>query len=589
MAKRVKKKRTVKKVVERKAPDKVQREYGKFRSYRLARGLHYKTKDYEYDSTFVPATSMHDIHTTPELVHFAEKNKNISIDARVLVVKQDGSWGYKRYDKARYLAAFKENKRRTFTKKLRESFGEDFDTAAFSGKVGQDFVPLLAGPFYKQLYYHDYLRMHSLAFHAYHHDPVGKRTVHIMRDFTLGRGFRVDFEDPKAQALWEAFSQVNDLEHLMEQIAVEISIYGEVFVWTLPNNQTGIEYNVRPGQEVPRGILPRVRLIDPSVIWEIVTYPEDIKRVLYYQWVAPTQYQIYTGSDQGSAVPGMKFITQQVPAAQVRHFKTNSVSNEKRGRSDLFPALGYMKRLRDNISYSSIALLKAAAWSIDTTIEGDDNDISNYIKGQTTDEFQEAGSEFVHSNLIKREYIGNTAGRAGGNDAGLDWSLSACAMAMGIPIDYYGTHLSGGSTKAAALVSTEPVAKMFESRQGIYKRIIEALAKDLLDKFADGLGIENRDLEITFPEIVVQDRTAKLNDLAVAESRGWISKKRAAEIAAKELAIDDFSYEEEKVDIDAQEPTVTPLSSPLSAPAGDTSRSETSTDARASLKQTNKL
>ena len=193
--------------------------------------------------------------------------------------------------------------------------------------IGHDYVPLLSGPFYKQLYYYDYLRMHALAFHEYHHDVCAKRVIDMIVHFTLGRGYKVDFENKAALALWDAFSKVNSLPRRFEYIAQELMIFGEQFLWWLPGNETYIAYKVAPGQTPPKGILPRVRQIDPSVLWEIVTYPEDIERVLYYQWVAPTQYQLYTGMDKGSSVPGLKFIWQQIPAEQVDHFKFNCVGS----------------------------------------------------------------------------------------------------------------------------------------------------------------------------------------------------------------------------------------------------------------------
>ena len=77
---------------------------------------------------------------------------------------------------------------------------------------------------------------------------------------------------------------------------------------------------------VGKGLIPRVRLIDPSTVWEILTPPEDINQPIAYQQVFPTQYQIYTGIDKGGVVPSSKFIMQQIPAEEVLHFKINCVS-----------------------------------------------------------------------------------------------------------------------------------------------------------------------------------------------------------------------------------------------------------------------
>ena len=78
-------------------------------------------------------------------------------------------------------------------------------------------------------------------------------------------------------------------------------------------------------------------------------------------------------------------------------------------------------------------------------------------------------------------------------------------------------------------------------------------------------GIES-EIEVTLPEIAIQDRSEKLRDLEAAERNGWISKKRAAEIAAKELQIDSFNFEEEKAE-GAKDSTDSLFSMPLTSDA----------------------
>lgn len=226
--------------------------------------------------------------------------------------------------------------------------------------------------------------MISACFYAYHHDPVARDIVSIMVDFTMGRGFNLvatGKDGPAAQVLWDAFSKVNELPRQLEHFCTEMSIYGETMWWWLPDNNARIVQQPFQGEKIPKAAIPRVRLIDPSNIAEIITVPEDpIAGVLYYVWLAPTQYQMWTDGQQ----PTTKFIYQQIPANQIMHERVNSVSNEKRGRSDYFPALGYMKRLRDGVNYALVAQQKAAAWCVDTTIEGDQTDIDDYVDGQNS-------------------------------------------------------------------------------------------------------------------------------------------------------------------------------------------------------------
>lgn len=472
-------------------------------------------------------------------------------------------------DRAKLIEAFKsadENKQRKVLRESGDAFSVDMEIGSGGTPLGQDFTPLLGGPFNKQLYYYDYLRMHALAFQAFHHDPIARRIVNLMRDFTLGRGFAVDFEDDRAQALWNAVVEANDLHVLMDQAAIELSIYGEIMLWELPNNETKIGYQIGPGQTAPgKGIIPRFRLVDPSVIWEIVTYPEDITRVLYYQWVAPTQYQIYTSGN----IPSTKFIVQQIPAEQMDHIKINCVSNEKRGRSDLFPVLGYMKRLRDSVNFQIAALQKTAAWAIDTTVRGSQADIDNYINDAANAGQAPAGSEFVHTDAIKREYLGLNAG-SGTQSPSFEWSLSMICAGSGIPVSYLGTTTGNQSTRASALVATEPVAKLFEMRQSVLERVLRKIIKRTVEKV-----YPNVKFKVTFPEIIVQDRSQKFKDLMLAQSQGWIAKETAATIAGKELQITGFDYDLERPKI-AQEMSVDQASiqafganfgAPLTAPA----------------------
>ena len=137
------------------------------------------------------------------------------------------------------------------------------------------------------------------------------------------------------------------------------------------------------------------------------------------------------------------------------------------------------------------------------------------------------------------------------------------AAGLGIPVSYYGTHLSGGQTRASAIVATEPVAKRFEGRQKLYERVIRNMWKRLMSD----MGIDSAECEVTFPEIITQDRTQKLQDLALAKSEEWISNERAGEIAAKELHITDYIYSEEIEKIRAEGPTtLEPMMNPLTAP-----------------------
>ena len=512
------------------------------------------------------------VKSVAEMVACLENNKDIQIDARVLAYNHKTKrMGVKRVNRDEFLEAYKNSDKAWEGVELREnatlddltkvklkegydSFADDYNDGVSTTLIGQDYVPLLGGPFYKQLYFYDFMKQANAAFYAYHHDPIARQGVSIIKDFTMGRGFRVDSDNEQAMVVWSAFEKANNLQKQFDQMATEISVNGEVMFWWLPDNESKIVQAPYPGQKIPKGALPRVRLLDATVFWEVVTEPEDITNVLYYVWVAPTQWQMYTGLDNNTMTPSSKFIFQTIPADQIDHWKVNAFSNEKRGRSDLFPVLGFLKRLRDSVNYSLVSLQKQAAWCIDTTIEGSQSDINQYLTDLASlGSYAPAGSEFVHSAKIKREYKGVEGTSKGGGSVTFEWALSMVAAGMGLPVSYFGTHLSGGQTKASAVVATEPVVKRLEDRQKVYEQAVHKL----WDRVMEWAGIDAV-CEVTFPEIVTADRTQKLQDLAFGENMQWWDKERSATIAAKEMNMNDYVYEVEQkqIKIDGKSPAI---------------------------------
>lgn len=536
----------------------------------------YTGKNYDVDDSWKKGdNTFAGVRSIPEIVKLLESNKDIGFDGVFITVNpKEGTHGAVRLDKKKFLEAWKKNSEpnRGF-KKVYESFngGTQYNGGNL---IGNDYTPLLGGPFNKQLYLHDMLRMFALAFFASNHDPIARALLNITVDFTLGRGYRVDSKDEKALALWRAFEKANKLPEQMRFIGHGLARDGEVLIWWLPNGQAYQEWQLDAAQTPSKVVLPRIKLIDPSTCWEVITYPEDIDRVIAYQLVYPTQYNLYSAKDNGQVVNSMKFIFQQLPATEVDHHRVNRAPNEKRGRSDLYSIFGFLKQLRDTVQYSVTAMAKAAAWAIDTTIDGNREDINAYVQSQQQKKtVSPAGSEFIHSKKIERDYLSNSATSASsGSVSAFEWCLNMCCAGVQIPVSYLGTHLSGGQTKASAMVGTEPVTKKFEARQQVYERIL----KQMWDRVMKAGDIE-ADCEITFPELISQDRTAKIKDLATAQELGTIDHETMSTIIAQELGITSYDYDTtqakiqadraSKVSASADDVLMSPLTAKPTAPA----------------------
>lgn len=524
----------------------------------------FKTDFTSYDISDRFDLNAEGIRTIPQLITAIEAGK-ASVEPIVHgYSKKERRVVQKRISQKSFVESFK-RKGNPFSKvNLREGFDGFGNDANIGAQIQDDFIPILGGPFFKQLYQTDYTKAQSLAYYAANHDPIARALINLVIEFTLGRGFEIQCENKMAMAAWNAFEKANKIQHMMHQIAREIQYYGETMIYKLPQMQSQIRFNT-PLDQIPTGAIPRVRVIDPSNIWEIVTIPEDIQSVLYYVWLAPTQWQTYSGLN-GKNVGSSKFIFQSIDAKEMMHFKINSVSNEKRGRSDLFPILGYLKRLRDSINYAILSQMKQSAWSIDTTIEGGQADLDAYVAElDAIGTIPNAGSEFVHTSKVTRQML-EGKGTHGSSDSFL-WNLSMCCAGYGVPTNYLGTHLTGGQTRAGSVVATEPFVKKIEMRQNVYREIL----KSLWDYCMEWAGIRDQDCKIILPEIVVQDRSAKLKDLAVAVSQKWIARSTAAEMAAKELGIDKFNFNEEEQKIEQDLPaldpkTISPLLNPEANP-----------------------
>ncbi len=257
-----------------------------------------------------------------------------------------------------------------------------------------------------------------------------------------------------------------------------------------------------------------------------------------------TQYQIYTAP----SVPYTRYVIEQIPAEQIIHVKVNCTSGEKRGRSDLFSILGWLKRTKDYYTAEVQRAQAAASFMWDDTVKGNLNDVMAHLAFIGSHPPQ-PGDVFVHNESVVREFtVSKTPTRSLG-DTGHSL-IALCGVGAGVPKEYLSVSAAGA--RATALVATEPAAKRFEDRQYTVEFLLTQLAHKVfraagLPRFVRDRGaVQDRwAVEFTFPSIATEDRSAKLNDLNVSEANAWVSHETASGIAAKELGITTYDYENE--------------------------------------------
>jgi hypothetical protein len=420
------------------------------------------------------------------------------------------------------------------SKKLREaSFQSDeFTLGSYPDEISgntrvfpiQDtFLPSTNSPYAKQQLWVDYQAMHARCFEAATKNPIAKRIVRIIHQFVLGRGVVSVVKQNKGQEAWNTYFKNNGMKLRMKRQLDELVIFGEIF------NRF---FKAKEGSLA-------IRAIDPSTIWDIITNPEDLEEVIYYH----QQYVV----TMNSPVPGVNalvpatLIIRQIPAEEIDHFKINSTSSEKRGRSELYAILGWLLRFKEFANDRVLINKMKSMFALDVKVTGDVTDVQAAEAQFATP--PGPGSVAVHNEAVEIDFK-NT--NANAQDASTDGDMLLKIIAIGAGVSEHFLGVSKNQTRAGALISTEPDVKNFED----YQEIVE----DMLDKQWERVKVraglqDTLAIEHVFPSIAQEDRSGKLKDIITAEAADYFSKARAASMSAREFNISTYDYEKEKEDI----------------------------------------
>jgi len=446
---------------------------------------------------------------------------------------------------------------------LRESFFDTEDpTQTIAGtKPFQEYVPIMGGPFSKQLYLHDMLDGFAKAFEAFNHNPIAHQGVKIITHFVLGRGVSAKACHPECQERWDAWADKLDLNSRLEMWSDTISRDGELMLRKAVNPIT---------KELS------VRWVDPSTVWEIVTDLEDMETgmgassvgVFYYHQQFPTQYQVlYSGGADQRFDPGRfessKYVINQIPADEMLHYKINVGPNEKRGRSDLFPVLGWLKRYKDFWTARVLRAIVQSTFAWKNKIKGSDSDVQSFINsfGNQQPEF---GSVWVENEASELTPMTVDLKGSDGTDEAMG-IINMIAVGLGVPKEYLG--FADQSARASAVVASEPGTKKFQARQITLGRVLRDIAQawargeiesgrlpSVVVDEETGETVDHKvKIDFQFPEIAIEDRSAKIKDVDFAVVGGYISHEDGAAMIAKELGIENFDYDEAQAEIAAEE------------------------------------
>lgn len=391
-----------------------------------------------------------------------------------------------------------------------------------SGKI----LPFPPGPFTRQMYIYDQWKMLARAASLVDYNPLAKAGVFIKTAFVVGTGPKIVLQDTKLQDAVDKFWETNDFTNRLKMYDRMLSTNGEFF-GELTDSEDGLSY--------------RHRSIDPGTIYDIITEPRDIEKVYGYQLIYNTQYQMYTKGSGGKQVPLSQFVYETLPPDNIVHIKINVQENEKRGRSDLLTVLNICQFFEDYLRFSVLKTIVQNSFAWDITLKNaDESDITTFQQNEnaTTPVPMQT---FVHNDNVVRAPMQYQGSGGRGASSTFQEIVSAFGVGFLLPTAYLDT--GSGGNRASAITATEPAAKMFLDRRGVWESYLRKVVAYIAKK--EGITIEMQDVEITWPEIAPENTSEKIKNILIGLQENFITLTRAAEMYAKELDIRSYDSADE--------------------------------------------
>lgn len=420
---------------------------------------------------------------------------------------------------------------------------DDPTAVGYDAPSEREYLPR-GGPQGQQQQISDVFDAQAKCYYAWAHDPVIHAAVELVTDFVLGRSISIIAKSDKVQAVIDEFM---NRELLPQSLRSPTSAGNAGRITTRLHDM--ITSIWRDGELLLRkfplgdGRL-KTRVLPPETIWEIVTDVEDPLDVFWYVQRYQSRVELFAPSDLPQAKT--RWIERTIPAVEMLHVLINAKESDVRGRSDIYPALGWAKRLRDYFDARIQKEYAGAAFQWWYQVAGGAGDLANLAASVLPSSRPQPGSFIMTNDAIKVQSLPSQVRTVSGEGSAYDALLNHIALAFMLNKSYFGA--DAHTNRATALVATEPTAKHLEARQDLVIAFLNRLISDVLvEAIKYGKLGEKEDLSFRceLPSIIKADATTRAQLLRQGEGMGYFSKQRCAEAYAGEAEIDDYDFDEE--------------------------------------------
>ncbi len=392
-----------------------------------------------------------------------------------------------------------------------------------------------------------YLEIHNACYEAYNANPLAFAIIELTTSFVLGEGVTIAARHPRVQRILMDFwnHPENRMDERVYSLCTELSLYGEQFIHFFVNRYDGSVM---------------ICQIDPSLIDQIETDPEDVEKPLRYHRRPIGQTMTATSGDPAHFDPTKPADTQGewfAAGKEVIQIAINKVSNAKRGKSDLATLLPWLRRYKDWLTDRVRINKFKAAFLWDVSLSGADKKTIDRKRMEYSYP-PEPGSVIIHNEAEKWSAV---EPKIQANDVSEDGRAIKLMVAVGASLPEH--YLSDGDNgnRATASEMSLPTLLRFKRRQRVLTYMLRCILNRVIQEAqkADKLGPKvDTSYEIQFPEIsskehqtLAQSVNVLVQALQTARTQGWVSDETAMHMLFK-FAGEEVDIYEEKARIAAQ-------------------------------------
>jgi hypothetical protein len=398
-----------------------------------------------------------------------------------------------------------------------------------------------------------YLELHNQCYEAYNANPLASAVIEITTSFVLGKGVMVAASEAAVQDVlmdfWHDFD--NHMDTRVYALCTELSLYGEQFIRFFVSPYDG---------------RVKIRQIDPSLIDQIETDPQDIETALRFHR-RPIGPSATLPGDPAPVTPADQhnFEGEWLQAGkEVAHFAINKVFNAKRGKSDLATLLPWLRRYKDWLTDRVRINKYKGAFLWDVQLTGADRKAIERKKAEYSYP-PEPGSVIIHN---EAEQWSAVRPEINANEAAEDGRAIKLMIAVGAQLPEH--YLSDGNygNRATAAEMGLPTFLKFQRRQFVMRAMLRTILDRVLSEArkAGRLAADiDTQYDIVFPEIDVADHQTLasatqmlVSALTVARARGWVSDETAMRLL--------FQFAGEEIDISEEQARIRKEPSPCPTP-----------------------